>query len=69
MIFKNKGNELWCECGNRIIQEGFHPVDKNYNYTESDGFEENDRFYKCDRCGQLCDIDLDNVPIKEEPAG
>jgi len=67
MIYKNKHNELWCECGNRIHIYGFHPADKEGKYTNSDGSGKNDKYWKCDKCGAKISINLDRVKTAQEP--
>ncbi len=71
MIYKNKYNELWCECGNRTHLDGFahYHIDKNKG-VNCEGFCKKNNWY-CSRCDKT--INFDEAELKkapeEEPVG
>ncbi len=65
MIYKNSAGELWCQCGNRIHEYGFYPVDAEGNLLDDDQITGDEKLYRCDRCGVI--VDLDHAPVQEEP--
>jgi hypothetical protein len=63
MICKNRFDELWCECGNRIDEDGFFPVDaKGDSVDEITGDE---KVYQCDRCKAI--VHLYYAQVRDEP--